>query len=210
MSDTGDFFYITHANGLSWFELGAEGTLDVFSTNSINLRTQGDINLHADRDINMFAGRDVKVKSDRSIFVESKVDIKIAATEDFKLYSKKYIGVKSDGTLALDSKQGSWAGGSGLVFKAGSIDLNGPAAPPVQAPNPITTTKMDDTKFVTGQGWVVDKNALLSIVSRAPTHEPYPYHNKGVDVKISLEEGKPPPPPGAIPVPAGVEITRQQ
>jgi hypothetical protein len=38
-------------------------------------------------------------------------------------------------------------------------------------------------------------------VSRAPTHEPYPYHNKGVDVEIEFEEGKPSPPPGAVPVP---------
>jgi len=43
-------------------------------------------------------------------------------------------------------------------------------------------------------------------VSRAPTHEPYPYHNKGVDVEIAFEEGKPSPPPGAVPVPPGIEI----
>jgi hypothetical protein len=46
-------------------------------------------------------------------------------------------------------------------------------------------------------------DALKTIVPRAPTHEPYPYHNKGVDVKIKFEEGKPTPPPGAVPVPAG-------
>jgi len=59
MNDSNNFIYIVHANGQTWIELGVEGTVDVFSTNSVNVRTQGDINLHADRDINMFAGRDI-------------------------------------------------------------------------------------------------------------------------------------------------------
>lgn len=210
MSDTGNFFYVTHANGLAWFELGAEGTLDVYATNSINLRTRGDINLHADRDINMYAGRNFSVKAEDTIQMQAMVDLKMSAQEDFKLYSKNYIGVKSDGTLALDSAQGgSWLGGSSLKFTAGGIDLNGPAAPPVTAVNPITQTIMDDTKFSSATGWEVDTDGLSSIVSRAPTHEPYPYHNKGVDVEVALEAGKPPPNPSAVPVPAGVEITRK-
>ena len=51
-----------------------------------------------------------------------------------------------------------------------------------------------------------ETDGLESIVNRAPTHEPYPYHNKGVDVVVQFEDGQPSPPPGAEPVPAGVEI----
>lgn len=140
--------------------------------------------------------------------MEAVVDFKATAQENFSVYSQDYIGVKSDGSLALDSADGSWNGGSALVFTAGGIDLNGPAAASVDPVDPITKTIMDNTKFSTSTGWEVDSEALESIVSRAPTHEPYPYHNKGVDIEISLEEGKPPPPPGAVPVPAGVEIVR--
>lgn len=219
MSDSGDFFYITHANGLAWFELGTEGTLDVYATNSINLRTRGDINLHADRDINMYAGRNIKMKAAKAkpyeadggnVDIEAVKDFNIFTQEKFKLYSKSYIGVKSDGTLALDSASGgSWNGGSSLTFSAGGIDLNGPAAASVEPVDPITKVISDDTKFSTSKGWEVDKDKLESIVSRAPTHEPFPYHNKGVDVELSLEEGKPTPPPGAVPVPPGVEIARK-
>lgn len=210
MSDSGDFFYITHANGLAWFELGAEGTLDVYATNSINLRTRGDINLHADRDINMYAGGNFSVKAEDSIRMQAVVDLNIQCQEVMKIYSKAAIRVKADGTLAMDSKNGgSWLGGPSLKFTAGTIDLNGPAAPGVVPPNSLTQTIMDDTKFSSATGWEVDKDALSSIVSRAPTHEPYPYHNKGVDVEIALEQGKPPPNPSAVPVPAGVEITRK-
>ena len=142
--------------------------------------------------------------------MEAQVDFKVVAQEDLKLYSKSYIGVKSDGTLALDAASGgSWLGGPSLKFTAGGIDLNGPAAPAVSAVSTLTQTIMDDVTFKSDKGWTVEKDELASIVTRAPTHEPWPYHNKGVDVEIPLEAGKPPPNPSAVPVPAGVEITRK-
>jgi uncharacterized protein (DUF2345 family) len=206
LNDTGNFLYIIHANGQAWIELGQEGTLDVYATNSINLRTNGDINLHADRDINMFAGRDVSIKSNAATHVEAVTTLTMTSQQAMTIYSKSTIGVKADGTLTLNSAGGSWGGGDSLVFKAGGIDLNGPAAGTVKTPNPITKTKLDDTKFTNSEGWIKDVGALESIVSRAPTHEPYPYHNLGVDVEISFGSGDPSPPPGSEPVPAGVEL----
>ena len=208
MSDSGDFFYITHANGLAWFELGAQGTLDVYATNSINLRTRGDINLHADRDINMYAGGSIKAKAAEDITLQADADLTVIAQQNLQLYSKSYIGIKADGSLALQSATGSWDGGSALTFTGSGIDFNGPAAGSVSAPNDLATTILDDTTFSSATGWEVNTDGLESIVTRAPTHEPYPYHNKGVDIEISLEEGQPPPNPGAVPVPAGFEFTR--
>ena len=207
MNDSDDFFYITHANGQTWLEFGREGTVDIFSTNSVNVRTQGDINFHADRNINMYAGGNIQVKSEKSTTIEAMTDLSISAQQNFKIYSKIAMGVRADGTMALQSASGSWLGGDSLLFTAGGIDLNGPAAPAVTAPKPIATIELDDTSFDTAKGWQVESDALKTIVPRAPTHEPYPYHNKGVDVKIKLEEGKPPPPPGAPPIPPGVVIT---
>lgn len=206
MSDSGDFFYIVHANGLTWLEFGAEGTVDVYATNSVNVRTRGDINLHADRDINMYAGRNFNLKAKENINLEAELNLIATAQEELKLYSKSYIGVKADGSLALQSANGSWNGGDTLIMSAGGIDLNGPTAASVTAPRPLVKTVMDDTEFNTSTGWQTLPDGLESIVSRAPTHEPYSYHNEGVDVDLSLEQGKPTPPPGAVPVPEGVEI----
>lgn len=206
MSDTGNFFYIVHANGQTWLEFGVEGTVDVYATNSVNIRTKGDINLHADRDINMFAGRYLKMKSKQDMQLETDTFLSVQAQEDITLYSKSTIGVKADGTLTLNSASGSWGAGSALALQAGGIDLNGPAAGTVANPQPLTTTLLDDTEWNTSRGWIVKPEGLKSTVSRAPTHEPYPYHNKGVDVEVAFEEGKPSPPPGAEPVPAGIEI----
>jgi hypothetical protein len=208
MNDSNNFIHIIHANGQTWIELGVEGTVDVFSTNSVNVHTNGDINMHADRDINMFAGRDIKVKAKRHIITEADVDYRLTAKNDMRFWSKNTIGVKADGTLAIQSADGSWNGGSALKFTAGGIDLNGPAAPAVPTPQPIQKKLMDNTKFDTSKGWIVDKNKLESIVDRAPTHEPWPYHNLGVDTQTSLETGQPTPPPGAPAVPAGVNIRR--
>lgn len=206
MNDTGDFFYIIHANGQTWLEFGSEGTVDVFSTNSINMRTYGDINFHADRDINMFAGRDFSVKSKGQTQIESMTDLSISAQGKLALYSKSTIGVKADGTLIINSNGGGWDGSASLALKAGALDLNGPAPGSVSSPAAITKTILDDTSFSTSTGWTVKPGGLDSIVSRAPTHEPYPYHNKGVDVSVSFESGQPTPPPGAEPVPPNVEI----
>lgn len=208
MNDSGNFFYITHANGQTWLEFGQEGTVDIFSTNSVNIRTQGDINMHADRDINMFAGGNIQVKSTKSTTIEAVTDLNISAQKDFKIYSKATVGIKADGTMALQSAGGSWLGGSALKFTAGGIDLNGPAAPSVTAPKPIAIVELDDTKFNSSTGWEVDAKALKTIVPRAPTHEPYPYHNKGVDVKVKFEV-QPSPPPGSTPMPAGWSATAQ-
>ena len=207
MNDSGNFFYILHANGQTWLEFGQEGTVDVFSTNSVNIRTQGDINLHADRDINMYAGRNLKMKAMSNINLEADADLTATVKKDITIYSKAKIGIKADGSMALQSAGGSWNGGESLLFTAGGIDLNGPAAPTVTAPKLIQKTTMDDVTFSTSKGWKVEKDKLESIVTRAPTHEPYPYHNKGVAVETQFEPGKPTPPPGAPPVPAGVEIS---
>lgn len=206
MSDTGNFFYIIHANGQTWLEFGAEGTVDVYATNSVNVRTAGDINLHADRDINMYAGRNISMKSNEAFHAEATTNMTLTSQGAFTAYSKSTIGVKADGTLTLNSSSGSWGAGSALVLQAGGIDLNGPAASKVATPNPLTKTLLDDTKFSTSKGWQVAKDGLESIVNRAPTHEPYPYHGTGVDVQLEFEVGTPTPPPGAQPVPAGVEI----
>lgn len=210
MSDSGKFIYIVHANGLSWVELGNEGTVDVYAANSINLRTQGDFNVHADRDINLFAGRYFQAKAKEIVNVQSDGDINVIAKTSMNLWSQAALQVKADGSLTIDSQGGSWQGNSSLIFQAGGIDFNGPAAASVTPPENITVTTMDSTQFSTSTGWTIKEDGLTSIVSRAPTHEPWPYHNQGVDAEIELEPGTPPPPPGAVPVPPGVTITRTQ
>jgi hypothetical protein len=204
MSDDGDCFYIIHANGQSWIELGTEGTVDVYSTNSVNVRTEGDINLHADKNINMFAGESINIKS-KSVKINSTKNLELAADGTLAAYSKGNMGVLSDGALNMKSSGGGWDAGGSLALKAGTIDLNGGASPgSVTKPTVIEDLELPDTIFETDVGWKVEEGKLKTIVTRAPTHEPYPYHNRGVEVKVELDSGGPaeaaaaaaaPPPP---------------
>lgn len=210
MNDSENFFYIVHANGQTWIELGQEGTVDIYSTNSVNVRTQGTINLHADKDINMFAGHNINMKSGAATNIGAGTTLNMASDGAMTLYSQATVGVRSDGSLALQSVGGgSWSGGGSLRLKAGRIDLNGGGASSVAKPRLYPKTTMDDTTFDNSTGWQVKPNGLESIVTRAPTHEPYPYHNKGVPVSVSLTTGTPTPPPAAVAVATNVSLVRK-
>ena len=206
MNDTDNFFYFIHANGQTWIELGVEGTVDIYSSNSVNVRTQGDINLHADRDITMWAGRDIRMHARQDIIQEADRNYALTAQNDLKIYSKNTLYVKADGAIGIQSASTTWNSGSQFTLTAGGIDLNGPVAPPVTAPTPIPKVKLDTTKFSTNKGWIKDAGNLESICNRVPTHEPWPYHNLGVNVKIEYEPGQPTPPPAAPPIPANVTL----
>jgi len=208
MSDDSNCFYITHANGQTWLEFGQEGTVDVFSTNSVNVRTQGTINLHADKDINMYAGGNISMKSMTGTTIQSEKDIILACKGNMNLFSSMKVGILANGSLGIKSKTGGWDGGGTLNFKAGTINLNGASPPSVSTPKGLTEYIMPDTTFDNSKGWIAKPQAIKSIVTRAPTHEPYPYHNQGVKEGNSAEPGQPSPPPGAPSMPSNWSITK--
>jgi hypothetical protein len=203
MSDDGNFFYIIHANGQAWLEFGQEGTVDVYATNSVNVRTQGTINLHADKDINMFAKGTINMKSMLGTTIETEKKLTVSSTDEMTLYSKARIAVRADGSLAIVSNKGSWNAGGAMVLQAGGIDLNGGSAENVEPPVKLEKRVMPDTEFNNATGWQIATTGLESIVTRAPTHEPWPFHNQGVDVEIPMEEGQPSTPPNTPALPSG-------
>ena len=189
MSDSGDCFYITHANGQTWLEFGSQGTVDVYSSNSINLRSQGDINLHADRNINMNARGVINMRGEQAVAIEGNL-IQANAKKAMLLYSDSFVGIKSDGSLSLKaSKSGTFNGGSNMVLSAGCIALNSGDAPDVPKPSDIVKQNLPDTKFEQNRGWVSQSGALQTIVTRAPTHEPYPFHGRGTSATADLQTG---------------------
>ncbi len=189
MSDSGDCFYITHANGQTWLEFGSQGTVDVYSSNSINLRSQGDINLHADRNINMNARGVINMRGEQAVAIEGNL-IQANAKKAMLLYSDSFVGIKSDGSLSLKaSKSGTFNGGSNMSLSAGCIALNSGDAPDVPKPSDIVKQNLPDTKFEQNRGWVLQSGALQTIVTRAPTHEPYPFHGRGTSATTDLQAG---------------------
>jgi hypothetical protein len=209
MSDDGNCFYICHANGQVWLEFGQEGTLDVYTTNSINLRTEGTMNLHADKDFNVWAGGNITMKSTVSTVMESTGSFTCATKDTLKIFSETTIGVRSNGELALDSIGGSWNGRKGvLALQGGAVEINSGFAPSVSVPPGVIEYTMPDSSFDTSTGWVTSSTGVQSVCTRAPAHEPWPYHNQGVQVNVNLSNGSNSSPPGAPTVPAGTTITK--
>jgi len=187
MSDDGQVLSILHSNGQSYIELGKEGTVDVFSTNSINLRTQGDLNLHADNNLNIHAGKDLNINAQENIHVNSVKKFKQSVGDVYELHSLQNLLFKSDQNIAMESA-GKWSGKSGgeAYINGSKVHLNdGESGVTPVVVEPMAIIKHADTLFDATVGWAGAPGKLDSITSRAPAHYPWLMAGQGVDVRVS-------------------------
>lgn len=183
MSDSGQTIFVIHGNGQSWIELGKEGTVDIFSSNSFNVRTQGDVNLHADRDVNIHAKRNLNMFGN-SVKIEADTVGTIRAGQALMQHSMGIYTAKADGTMSLDSTGPNSITSSTSMFVKGKVLMlntgSGAAAPTVSK---IDKKSHVDSFYNTEKGWVnPGPVSIASITTRAPTHQPYAAANKGVDL----------------------------
>lgn len=198
LSDSGQCLHIIHANGQSWIELGKEGTIDMYSTNSVNIRTQGDLNLHADNNININAAKELSIQAE-SIKINSEKNIQIKSGADFSGYAMGKYTFKVDGAMAMASGgEGSYASGGNMFVNGSKINLNtGKASTvPVTVP-PLVFKAHTDTLYDPVKGFAAAPGKLLSIVSRAPAHAPWANAGQGVNVQTKLNAADNLPKPAA-------------
>ena len=186
MSDDGQTLFIIHANGQSYVELGKEGTIDMYSTNSFNVRTQGDLNLHADNNININAGKALNISAD-TIAINSEKETTQKVGTDFSLYASGTYTTKVDGKMSFASgADASFYSDAITYFNGSKINLNTGASSLVpQEVKPLPVVAHTDTLNDATKGWLAAPGKLLSIVSRAPAHAPWSSANQGVDVKVN-------------------------
>ena len=186
MSDDGQTLFIIHSNGQSYIELGKEGTIDMYSTNSFNIRTQGDLNLHADNDVNINAAKNLNIAA-ANIKITSEKDLSFRVGGNFAGYTLGTYSVKVNGTMSMGSGgQGSYASGADMFINGSNINLNTgstSATPNEVASFPITAHT--DSLFDKVKGWAAAPASLLSIVSRAPAHAPWVNAGQGVNVQVN-------------------------
>ena len=201
MSDDGQTLMILHSNGQSYIELGKEGTVDIFSTNSFNVRTQGDINFHADRDINMHATENFNLQA-KNIHTNSEEITKSRAGKDYNITSLNNFTVKSSAALALSAGgQASMAAGAEAFVNGSKVNLNSGSASLSPAEVPIIPLNAQaDTLFDETVGWAAAPAKLLSVASRSPAHYPWVNAGMGVDIKASpnASDNLPEPPSSAV------------
>lgn len=201
MSDDGQTLMILHSNGQSYIELGKEGTVDIFSTNSFNVRTQGDINFHADRDINMHAMENFNLQA-KNIHTNSEEVTRSRAGKDYNISSLRNFTAKAGASLSLGaSGQASMQAGAAVFIKGLLVNLNSgiPGLSPPSVPI-IPLFAQTDTLFDEEKGWAAAPGKLLSIASRTPAH--YPWANAGMGVAIrssgNAVDNLPRPPSAAV------------
>ena len=187
MSDDGQTLMILHSNGQSYIELGKEGTIDMYSTNSVNIRTQGDLNLHADNNVNIHALNTMNIKA-KTLNIESEADTTHRIGENYLISTLGKHSHKVGATMVLQSEDEAGFISSGTTYVNGdkvNINTGLPGELPkdvVSIPiNALSDTLSDDVK-----GFVAAPGKLKSITSRAPAHAPWANAGQGVNVKTSL------------------------
>ena len=188
MNDAAQTLFIIHANGQSYIELGKEGTIDMYSTNSVNIRTQGDLNLHADNNVNINAMKDLNISA-KNVNLESLEATNQFVGTEFKQYTKGDHTLKVDKKMSFGSTgDSSIASASGIAYVNGEkVHLNTGSTP--LKPEEVTqlaVTAHTDTLGDAKKGFAPAPGKLSSIVSRAPAHAPWASANQGVDIKVDL------------------------
>lgn len=201
MSDDGQTLMILHKNGQSYIELGKEGTVDVYSTNSVNIRTHGDLNLHADRDVNIHATKNLNLQGE-NIHVTSEKEYKQRVGSDYSNFTLGKNTTKVNGPMSMESGGDISMASSALAYVNGSkvlLNSGQTSTKPAQVPA-ITKTLHTDTLFDKEKGFLAAPAKLVSITSRAPAHTPWSNAGQGVDVKTDLSSSSqlPASPSGAV------------
>lgn len=187
MNDSIQSLFIIHANGQSYIELGREGTIDMYSTNSVNIRTQGDLNLHADNDINIHAGKNFNVNAE-NIKTESSKETTSFVGTNFKQQIKSDMTVKVDSKMSFTSTGDSSFKSSAISYINGSkVNLNTGSSSLVPADvKQMPLVAHTDTLYDSKKGYAAAPAKLSSITSRAPAHSPWASAGQGVNVKTDI------------------------
>lgn len=176
MNDSEKVLYIANSEGSVWLEMTAAGHLHIYSGNGVNVRARGDINLHADKNINMNAGASINMSAGNAIN-EQASKINLSATDNLVAFGGK-VGVGSSGSMALNANGTiDVAGVSAVHVTGGAVTLNdGLGDARVEKPDPIKFNKLPETG-VENNKWKSVDGGLSSIVTIAPTHEPWALHS---------------------------------
>lgn len=186
LSDDGQTIHIIHANGQSWVELGKEGTIDMYATNSVNIRSQGDLNLHADNNVNIHAKKDFNLFGE-NLNINSDYKTELRVGSNYSTFVQGVTTMKTIGAMSFQSSGDAGFASSNTTYINGKkINLNtGECSTIPQEVKPIPLVAHTDTLYDSVKGWAAAPGLLLSITTRAPAHAPWANANQGIDVKIN-------------------------
>jgi uncharacterized protein YaiE (UPF0345 family) len=156
MHDSANTLYIAHADGTSWIELTGDGRVNVYSQGAFSVRSESEINLHSDTNININAANNINLKAGNKIQAESarttlltgSLGVETSGDTEFKTGSR--FNVETGASMSLKVA-------STYALEAQTILNNSGGTVPVPQI----------------KGFIIGNTDLNTIVTVAPTHEPF-------------------------------------
>jgi hypothetical protein len=156
MHDSANTLYIAHADGTSWVELTNDGRVNVYSQGAFSVRSESDINLHSDKNININAANNINLKAGNKIAAES--------TRTTLLTGSLGVEASGDAEFKTGSRFNVETGASMSLKVASTYALE-------------AQTILNNSGGTVGvgqiKGFVIANTDLNTIVTVAPTHEPF-------------------------------------
>jgi uncharacterized protein (DUF2345 family) len=141
MHNSEDIIYITNASGSAWIELTSQGKIDIYSSDSVSIRTEADFNFVADRDINLSAGRsinlhsasrtninaidNVSIRSDSTIYVNAESNLHLKSTGKLMVSGDNSVEIKTQAFKLGSSTTDILTAGAIHMTASGNIELKG-------------------------------------------------------------------------------------
>jgi hypothetical protein len=177
MDDVEGCVYVINSEGSAWVELSRNGSINMYGSSSMSVRTRGNFNLHSDAKVKIYGEKGIEMFTAGKMILEGKESIGITGGGDLTLFGdQKLILMSQKGQIQLDAKGDitlhSTLGVKAQGDKTGFDRVYQNTPPPPKPPDGITTYDHDDVVY-TGGLWTTRKMSAKSTVPVFPTHEPW-------------------------------------
>jgi len=147
MDNDGGFIYMINASGNAWFQLDADGNVDLYAAGDFSVNAEGSINLRAGNNINMEAVNNINARAGANLVAEACEVVNITGTTGMKLSTNQNMNILADSQFKITGQR---------------VDINGPAA--------------DRAALPVENSLVTNATIGKSIAGRVPEAEPYGGH----------------------------------
>jgi len=114
LHDSQEIIYIGNQSGSAWFEMTADGKIDVYAKDSVSIHTETDFNFRADRDVNIEAGRHLNLKGVDRTHIEA---------DNLMLLGKLGGQIETRGDLEMQTRSFKLAANS-TSFSTDDLDIS--------------------------------------------------------------------------------------
>ena len=166
MHDTSNVIYISNSLGTNWVELTPDGSINIYSGNSVNIRSEMDLNLHADGNVNMHAGDTIRMYAGSTI--QSQTKTQLTKADDLYNINAGVVGIKSGGSMDLQSLNGSWQTSGLTNFYFDRFHLRTTNETVINSSTNTTTGTVSGWNTNTGELWVKGSKVYLNTSGKVP------------------------------------------